>query len=162
MLSEPGGPFRFVVNEYLPASVSAVAHVVDPAGAPMVRIGLQFKGPNMPQAQDAFRSEAEHWLATEKRFYQVVRNQRPAQLVFSFVNRPELVDDFLKPPFSAGASGVARFRYPDRAGRIRSFDWVLDDQKGKSTTLPESDLDRHSFGSRRVPDQHRGAGSDSG
>jgi len=140
VLSQPGDPFRFVVTEYLPASAPAVAHVVAPDGAPMVRIGLQFKGPSMPRAQDAFRSEAEHWLATEKKFYRVVRNQRPAQIVFSYVNRPELVADFLKPPFSAGASGVARFRYADRAGRARTFDWVLDDQKGKSTALPESDL----------------------
>jgi hypothetical protein len=140
VLSQPGDPFRFVVKEYLPASAGATAHIVDRDGSPMVRIGLQFKGPNMPQAQDALRSEAERWLATEKKFYRVVRNQRPAMIVFSYVNRSELVDDFLKPPFTAGASGVARFRYPDRAGRVRSFDWVLDDQKGKSTALPESDL----------------------
>ncbi len=140
VLSQPGDPFRFVVKEYLPASASAVARAVDPGGAPMVRIALQFKGPNMPHAQDAFRSEDEHWLATERKFHRVVRSQRPAELVFAYVDRPELVDDFLKPPFSSGASGVARFRYPDRAGRARTFDWVLDDQKGKSTNLPESDL----------------------
>jgi hypothetical protein len=140
VLTQSGDPFRFVVKEYLPASAPSVEHVVDRNGAPMVRIGLEFKGPNMPQPQDAFHSEAERWLGTEKKFYRVVRNQRPAMIVFSYVDRPELVDDFLKPPFSGGAGGVARFRYADRAGRTRSFDWVLDDQKGKSTTLPESDL----------------------
>ena len=61
-------------------------------------------------------------------------------MVFSYVNRPELVDDFLKPPFTASASSVARFRYPDRAGRLRTFDWVLGGQKGQAISLPESEL----------------------
>ena len=73
----------------------------------MVRMDLQFKGPSMPRAQDAFRSEEEHWFATdkEKKFYRVVRSQPPALLTFSYVDRPELVDDFLKPP-RGGAKGV--------------------------------------------------------
>ena len=139
-LDQPGDPFRFVVKEYLPASAPAVAHVADPDGAPMARIGLQFKGPGMPQAQDAFRSEDEHWFATEQKFYRVVRSQPPAVLTFSYVDRPELVDDFLKPPADPGTKGVARFRYPDRSGKTRVFDWALDGQEGKSVVLPESDL----------------------
>src|SRR5665811_106393 len=59
---------------------------------------------------------------------------------FSSVDRPELVDDFLKPPVSAGTKGVARFRYQDRSGKPRTFDWALDGQEGKSVALPESDL----------------------
>jgi hypothetical protein len=140
VLTQPGDPFEFVVKQYLPASSLAWTHVVDPNGSPMVRIGLQFKGPNMPRAQDAFRSEADRWLVTEQKFYRVIRNQRPAVLAFSYVNRPELVDDFLKPPLPAGADGVARFRYQDRSGHSRTFDWALGDQKGKSMVLPESDL----------------------
>ena len=140
VLSQPGDPFRFVVKEHLPASVPAVAHVADDDGAPMVRIGLQFKGPGMPQAQDAFRSEDDHWFATERKFYRVVRTQPPALLAFSYVDRPELVDDFLKPPTDSGPKGVARFRYQDRTGRTQVFDWALDGQEGKSVALPESDL----------------------
>ena len=66
----------------------------------MARIGLQFKGPAMPRAQDAFRSEDEHWFATDKerKFYRVVRSQPPAMITFSYVDRAELVEDFLKPP----------------------------------------------------------------
>jgi hypothetical protein len=139
-LSKPGDPFQFVVKEHLPASVPAMIHVADPDGAPMVRIGLQFKGPGMPQAQDAFRSEQEHWFATEKKFNRVVRSQPPAVLAFSSVNRPELVDDFLKPPASAGTKGVARFRYQDRSGKPKVFDWTVDGQEGKSVALPDSDL----------------------
>ena len=106
----------------------------------MVRIGLQFKGPGMPEAQDAFRSEEDHWFATEKKFYRVVRSQPPALITFSSVDRPELVDDFLKPPRRRSQRGFARFRYPDRSGEDRVFDWALDGQQGKSVALPESDL----------------------
>jgi hypothetical protein len=140
VLTEPGAPFQFVVTESLPASVPAVAHEADPVGAPMVRLGLGFKGPGMTQAQDGFSSEEDHWFATEKKFYRVVRSQRPALVAFSYVDRAELVDDFLKPPASAGTSGVARFRYHDRSGRRRMFDWDLAGQQEKSVALPESDL----------------------
>jgi hypothetical protein len=140
VLSQPGDPFQFVVKEHLPASVPAVAHIADPDGSPMVRLALQFKGPGMPHAQDAFRSEEDHWFTTEKKFCRVVRSQPPALLTFSYVDRPELIDDFLKPPVDPGSKGVARFRYRDRSGKERAFDWALDGQEGKSVALPESDL----------------------
>ena len=140
VLSQPGDRFRFVVKEFLPASAPAVAHVTDPDGAPTARLELHFKAPNVPEAQDGFRFEEDHWFATEKKFYRVVRSQRPALIAFSYVDRPELVEDFLKPPMAGGASGVARFRYQDRSGRTRIFDWALEGQQGKSVDLPESDL----------------------
>ena len=140
VLSKPGDPFQFVVKEHLPASAPAVDHVADPDGSPMVRIGLQFKGPGMPKAQEAFRSEEDHWFGTERKFYRVVRSQPPAVLAFAYVDRPELVDDFLKPPSNLGTKGVARFRYRDDTRKERVFDWALDDQQGKSVSLPESDL----------------------
>ena len=94
----------------------AVAHVADPDGAPMVRMGLQFKAPGMPAAQEAFRSEQDHWFAIEKKFNRVVRSQPPAFLAFSYVDRPELVDDFLKPPAPAGSQGgrAVSLSRPDR------------------------------------------------
>ena len=65
---------------------------------------------------------------------------RPAVITFAYVDRPELVDDFLKPP-SGGATGrMARFRYRDRTGASRTFDWTIDEQEGKSIMLPDSDL----------------------
>ena len=140
VLTTPGDPFRFVVKEFLPAAAPALAHEADPDGAPMVRIGLEFKGPAMPQAQDAFRSEDEHWLTTEKKFYRVVRSQRPAMITFSYVDRPELVDDFLKPAPGGSTGRTARFRYQDRSGASRTFDWDVEGQEGKSIVLPESDL----------------------
>jgi hypothetical protein len=139
-LSKSGDPFQFVVKEHLPASMPGVAHVSDPDGSPMIRLGLQIKAPGMAKAQDAFPSEEDHWFTTEKKFRRIVRSQRPALIAFSFVDRPELVDDFLKPPTLGGAKGVARFRYPDRSGKGRVHDWALDGQQGQSVTLPESDL----------------------
>jgi hypothetical protein len=108
----------------------------------MARIGLQFKGPAMPRAQDAFRSEDEHWFATDKdrKFYRVVRSQPPAMITFSYVDRPELVDDFLKPPSGGPSGGTARFRYRDRSGATRTYDWALEGQEDKSIALPDSDL----------------------
>jgi len=141
VLSKPGDPFRFVVKEHLPASSPAVVHVADPGGSPMARIRVRFKPPGAPMEQDAF-SEDEQWFATETKFHRVVRSPMrgaPAQISFSSVDRPELVEDFLKPP-ATGPEGVARFRYPDRSGRIRVFDWSLEGQQGKSMSLPDSDL----------------------
>lgn len=140
VLTSRGDPFRFVVKEFLPAAAPALAHEADPDGSPMVRIGLQFKGPTMPQAQDAFRSEDEHWFTTEKKFYRVVRSQPPAVITFAYVDRRELVDDFLKPASGGAAGRAARFRYRDRSGRSRTFDWAVEGQEGKSIVLPESDL----------------------
>ncbi len=140
VISEPGDPFRFVVKEHLPAAAEAKAHVADPGGSPMIRLGLKFKGPRMPKAQDAFESEEDHWFVTETRFYRVARSQPPALLTFAYVDRRELVNDFLKPAATTGAGGVARFRYQDRSGQPRTYDWALEGQQGKSIVLPESDL----------------------
>jgi hypothetical protein len=140
VLTAPDAPFQFVVTESLPASVPAVAHLADPDGAPMARLGLGFKGPGMPRAQDGFPSEEDHWFATERKFHRVVRSQRPALIAFSYVDRPELIEDFLMPPASTGVDGLARFRYQDRAGRRRVFDWDLTGQAEKSVALPDSDL----------------------
>src|SRR6185295_820025 len=52
----------------------------------------------------------------------------------------ELVDDFLKPASGGAEGSAARFRYRDRSGTDRTFDWALEGQTGKSIVLPESDL----------------------
>jgi hypothetical protein len=140
LLSQPGDPFRFVVKEYFPAAAPAVAHIASADGSAMVRMGLQFKGPAMPRAQEAFQTDEEKWFVTEKKFHRIVRSQPPALLAFSAVDRPELVDDFLKPAVVADSGGVARFRYHDQSGRPRSYDWALGGQQGKSVLLPDSDL----------------------
>ena len=95
----------------------------------------------MPQAQDAFRSEEDHWFATEKKFYRVVRSQPPGARSRSRMSTgPSWSTTSSSRRRTGGASGVARFRYPDRSGQSRVFDWALDGQQGKSVALPESDL----------------------
>src|SRR4029077_17168894 len=43
-------------------------------------------------------------------------------------------------PKDAGKEGVARFRYRDKAGKDRTYEWPLEGQSGKPLTLPDSDL----------------------
>ena len=115
-------------------------HLADPAGDPMARIQLEFKAPGMPQARQALASEDDQWFKLDRRFYRVARDVNPALLAFAYVDRPELVEDFLKPPADAGSHGVARFRYQQKSGKLGVFDLPLEGQEGKTVTLPESDL----------------------
>ncbi len=140
ILSQPGEPFTLVVRQHIPASAPAVLHQADPGGDPMARIQLQFKAPGMPQAREALASEDEQWFKLDRRFYRVARRVDPALLAFSYVDRPELVEDFLKPPVNAGPGGLARFRYQEKSGRIGVYDLPLEGQEGKTVKLPESDL----------------------
>lgn len=160
VLSQPNDPFKFVVKSHLPASAPAEAHVADPSGDPMAKIDVQFKGPGMPKAMSAFPDDHDSWFELEKRFHRVVKDpeEMPAIIAFSSVDRAELVEDFLKPPMG-GPDGVARFRYTDKAGKIRVHDWAIERPKEplegqsappgekapeekteKSITLPDSDL----------------------
>jgi len=139
-LSQPGDPFKLVVKKHLPSATPAVLHQADPSGDPMARIQLQFKAPGMAQAQDAFATEDEQWFKLDRRFYRVARSDAPATVTFAYVDRPELIEDFLKPPLNPGPRGVARFRYPDSSGKARVFDLALEGQEGKSVPLPDSDL----------------------
>jgi hypothetical protein len=136
-LSQPGDPFKLVVKRYLPASMAATHYQPDPDGDPTARIHLEFKGPGMAQGQQAFPPQ---WFKLDRRFYRLVRTDTPALIAFSYVDRPELIEDFLKPPMASGPRGVARFRYPDSSGHILVHDLVLEGQEGKTVTLPNSDL----------------------
>ncbi len=140
LLSQPGDPFTLAVRKHLPASTAAVLHQADPAGQPMARIRLQFKAPGMPQAREALPLEKDQWFKLDRRFYRAARDVNPALLAFSYVDRPELVEDFLRPPQGAGSSGVARFRYQKSDGQTGVFDLAMEGQEGKSVQLPGSDL----------------------
>lgn len=140
VLTLPKDSFRFVVKSHLPASAPAVQHVADPAGSPMALIRPTFKAPGMPKGRDVFADEHDRWFDIDKRFYKVVKSEGPAQFAFLYVDKPELVEEFLNPPADAGNEGVARFRYKDKSGKARTYDWPLDDQSGKTRTLPDSDF----------------------
>ncbi len=139
LATTPDDPFRFVVKSYMPASMPVLTHIADPKGGPMAKIRPRFKGPRMPQAQDVL-SEGQSWFVPDRRFYRNAKTEGPAQFAFLYVDRPELVDDFLQPPKDAGKDGVARIRYRDQAGAQRTYEWPLEGQSGKPVVLPDSDL----------------------
>ncbi len=139
-ITRPKDPFQISLLSYLTASMPVVQHVADPSGVPMLKIPTALvKAPGMAGKTDALE-EPDRWLITDKRFFKAVRSQRPARFSFCYVDRPELVDDFLNPATAPGPFGAARFRYRDTSDKPRTFDWALDDQEGKTITLPDSDL----------------------
>ncbi len=140
VLTRPKDPFRFVVKSHIPASIAGVEHVADRSGVPMIKIRPKFKAPGMPQARDVFADDAERWFLADKRLSKVVRSEGPAQFAFYYVDRPELVEEFLNPPADAGSEGVAQIHYKDKDGKPRTYNWPLDGQSGKTVTLPESEL----------------------
>ncbi|WP_165245275.1 cytochrome c biogenesis protein ResB [Paludisphaera soli] len=141
VLSKSGDPFRFVVKQYLPAAAPATVRLEDPAGQPMARMLLQFKAPGMPEARLANAEDAAQWFQLDRRFYRTGRSDgMPALVSFASVDRPEYVEDFLKPPLDASAVGVARFRYTDKAGKERSHDFPLQTPADQPIPLPDSDL----------------------
>ena len=141
VLSKSGDPFKFVVRRYLPASAPATVRRADPGGQPMARMLLQFKAPGMPEARLANAEDAAQWFQLDRRFYRTARGDgMPALVTFAYVDRPEYVEDFLKPPLAESAVGVARIRYTDKEGKPRSYDFALETPVDKPVALPDSDL----------------------
>ncbi len=142
VLTQPGDPFQFVVKEHLPASHAGGGArgrcrrlADDPARSPDSR------GRACPRRRMPSDRKKQHWFATERKFYRVVRSQPPALLAFWLCRPARAGRRFPQAPGSSPATkGVARFRYSDRSGKARVFDWALDGQQGKSVVLPESEL----------------------
>lgn len=159
VLSSPGDPFVLKVKTHYPAAIYAYKHEADPNGIPMLKLRPKTKPPQMREAMDAIPDEQERWFApigeTEvkafAKFYRLAKNVGPAQFAFLYVDRPEKVADFLELPQKAGPEGVARFRYPDRDGKTRVYDWPLAGQEKKSVTLPDSDLSVTYAGTAAIP-----------
>jgi hypothetical protein len=156
VLTKPKDPFQLVATSHIPASAPAREHLADPSGLPMAKIRVVFKAPGMPEARDMFQDDEERWFTLDRRIYKVTRSAGPAQASFSYVDRPELVDDFLNPPADPGNDGAARFRYADKSGKARIHDWKLDGQAGKSITLPDSDLTVKHLGRVAFPTSEAG------
>lgn len=141
VLSKSGDPFKFVVREYMPASAPATLRVADPAGQPMARMQLQFKGPGMPEAQPALTSEDDQWFKLDRRFHRTARSGgMPVLVTFSSVDKQGYLDDFLNPPLKVSEIGVARIRYDDKDGKERVFDLPLETPAEEEIKLPDSDL----------------------
>ena len=138
MLTRPEDPFKLVVKSYLPG-FDAGGRRTSPTrrGARWPRSAPRFKAPGMPQRTGRLRPTDERWFVTDKRLYRVVKKRRARRrFAFQYVDRPELVEDFLNPPKHAGTDGVARFRYRDKAARPGQYDWPLDGQAASRSRCP--------------------------
>ena len=141
VLTQPGDPFRFVVKEHLPASVPAVAHVADPDGcaddphrAPVQGAGHAPGAGCLPVGRGSLVRDRAEVLPGRPQ-----PAAGPAGILATSTG-PSWSTTSSSPRPSPGTKGVARFRYRDRSGKTRVFDWALDGQEGKSVALPESDL----------------------
>jgi len=161
VLTGPSDPIKIVAKTHLPASSWTTAHVPDPDGIPMVKVKIQALAPGQAKPMDIFAegSEQDRWLTPHderlipifQRLNRVVKQQGPATFAFAYVDRPDLVQDFLNPPKDPGNEGVAKFRYKDKDNQAKSYDWRLEGQEKKSVTLPESDITVTYSGSTLIP-----------
>ncbi|MHC5537861.1 cytochrome c biogenesis protein ResB [Singulisphaera rosea] len=163
VLTGSDDPFVFKVKSHLPASMWTMSHKADSRGYPMAKIRPKVKPPNAREEMDLFPEESERWftptideLPRYQRFLRWAKSRGPAQFAFMYVDRRELVDDFLNPPKGAGPDGVARLHYKDRTGKERIHDWNLEGQKDKTIELPDSDLSIKYDGNSELPTRELG------
>ena len=139
---KPETPFKLALKRYFSSSMPKTIFVPDPTGSPMVKIRPKVIPPGGKAPVDVFTSEEDRWFATQPQGVpRVFRTAGPARFIFSYVDRPELLDDFASPPADPGKEGVARLLYTDKAGKPRSVEVRVDDAKaGQPIPLPDSDL----------------------
>jgi hypothetical protein len=147
VLTKPGDPFQFVVKSHIPASKSVILHEPSPDGSPMVKIEPRIKAPGMPMARPLFAVEQDRWFVADKKTWRVTRSEAPSteeplaiRLTFTYTDRPEHVEDFLKPPAVEGKQGSVRLHYRDSSGKPRSYDMALTEANVRPILLPASDL----------------------
>ncbi len=142
IVTQPEDPFQITFKNYHAASAPRVEFAPDPAGTPMVKLRPMIVPPGSTTPLDVFPNEGDRWFQAERgRIQRAVKDKKPARFLFTYVNRPEILDDFLDPPADPGPEGVARLRYTDKDGKPRRFDVAIDGaQVGKPIPLPDSDL----------------------
>jgi hypothetical protein len=148
VLTTPEEPFRFVVKDFLPAS-SPVRYAPHsgPGGEPMIKAALFIKPPRSPREVELFERfdsdgrDALRWLkADDPKLRRGARDLGQVRLTFQLATRPEMVEDFLALPADPLKDDLIRFRYNDRAGKPRVFDWPNEAKEGDRIPLPDSDL----------------------
>jgi hypothetical protein len=143
VISQAKDPFKVAVKAFYTAGVGKHVHVAGPDGSPMLRIRPRMKPPGGKAMMDVFQEDEERWLAIPARTmgYRTSRKAGPAKFAFLYVDKPELIDDFLNPPKNPGVLGIARLRYADKTGKIRTYEMRIDDAKPDvPIVLPDSDL----------------------
>ncbi len=143
VISNPKQPFKVAVKEYYTAAMPRHVHIAGVDGTPMLRLRPMIKAPGKTTMSDVFETGEERWFVIPARTmgYRVSRKAGPATFAFLYVDKPELVEDFLNPPKNPGTLGVARLRYVDKSNKPRTYEVRLDDTKPETPfTLPDSDL----------------------
>ncbi len=143
VISKPKDPFKVAVKAYYPASARKRVRLATQDGTPMLRLRPKVKPPGAKAFADVFEDPEQRWFAIPERAmgHRVSRKAGPAKFAFLYVDRPEIVEDFLNPPENPGDLGVARLRYADRSGKARTFEVRIDDARpDRPIPLPDSDL----------------------
>jgi ResB-like family len=147
LLTEPRDPFRLIVKDFVAASSNPYwVHDGKTSGPPKIKMSLDVQPPNAPSPIDIFQAlrmnELARWLVLDESPFAVTEFQGgPLTIRFFHVDTPDKLDDFLHPPKDPLNDRQARFHYTDRHGKLRVFEWKIDDkQSGKPFTLPDSDL----------------------
>jgi hypothetical protein len=143
VISKQKDPFKVTVKAYYTAAMPKHVHVAGKDGTPMVKLRPMIKAPGAKTMADVFESSEQRWLSipAQTMGYRVSKAAGPATFAFLYVDRPDLVEDFVNPPKNPGILGVARLRYADKAGKPRMLEVRLDDTKtDKPFPLPDSDL----------------------
>jgi hypothetical protein len=143
VISKAKDPFKVAVKGFFAsARFAGVDHLPAEGGTPMLQLRPRAKPPGSPDFVDAF-DPGDRWFSFAKGWqgYRITRRAGGAQFAFLYVDRPELVEDFLNPPDDLGTLGVARFHYLDDSGAPRHHDLRLDDARPNAEfSLPGSDL----------------------
>ena len=142
VVSNENDPFKLAVKHFYMASRPRTIFVSDPEGTPAAKIRPRVKPPKSNEFVDALPTEESRWFITpSRRMPRAIRDLTTAQFRFLYTESHDEFDDFLNPPADPGQKGVARLRYPDKAGKEKSFDVRLDDATpGRPFALPDSDL----------------------
>ncbi len=143
VVSRPKDPFKVAVTGYHAASrYAGTEYVAAKGGFPALKLRARAKPPRAAEAMDAFGPD-DRWFPLRGRQIgnHLAKRAGGAKFAFTYVDRPEMVEDFLNPPKDPGTLGVARLRYTDGAGKPRVHEVRLDDAKpGAAIPLPGSDL----------------------
>lgn len=169
VLSQPGDPFRLVLKDYLPSSGEPF-EVYQPSkdGVPALKLALLVQPPNSEKVIDAFGDHGYVAAANQELGHGTLSPGMgaPAQISFQYLQGPyadAALEDFLHPPKNPLQDRLARLYYRDKTGNGRVYEWLIDDaqmmrvhggnvvSKGKTVTLPDSDLTVSLIGSIPLP-----------
>ncbi|HWE39260.1 MAG TPA: cytochrome c biogenesis protein ResB [Isosphaeraceae bacterium] len=156
VVSDTDSPFKVAVKEFYPGAVGHYDHVEDvEAGVPTVKLGVNVTPPGAIRPMDLFESDVYNraaWFQAGGRFRRQAKEAGGVRLAFQAVAQEDekaFLDDFLNPPKGL-KQGAVRFRYRDKDGKARTFDWPIDP---KGVTLPGSDLTVTEVAERAVSPQ---------